>query len=570
MASPKLPSTNSIVDYLRSRGIDSSQRNRRKLYKESGLEKRMGSYQFTGSQNLALLDYMRNQKPTTQNPSFFQGEAPPNAFEARDNNPPSFFRGDAPPNAFEARDAAYKTSPELTRMSVQNSPKPPETPYQTSPELTRFSQNAASITPSIGGDTISAPTGNERPAPSPAPTAPSSDLASRFPSYLRVTDALTSDSVDAKMEQRGFSSPASAPAPTTSAPQFDVTGVNSIDSGIGKLNEEMAQFARFGMPIPPEWVAGKLTEIKSQLEQIQNPMDRNAAEQTVTGQVDAAVASATGGVSGSTVAGADASVSEIDLINQWLNSTEGQLAMERAELDGLTAEQKNEVAKQALDQKYEQELSALNERLAANGLAFSGIRGSQVKALADSLATSKLAADREFASKLLDADLNFRETILDGVASLISAAEKDDDDAIKQLNLAGYAVVGGELIPTLSMLKEQRIAEVDNLVIQTNSAGQVSAIDKATGETVWRTGSGVGRSGTSSPNLSVTPIADPATGAASYVQVVDRDSGNVEFRDISTGEMVSPDQVQIDDAADPLDAFINSVIAESIGNVATQ
>jgi hypothetical protein len=137
-------------------------------------------------------------------------------------------------------------------------------------------------------------------------------------------------------------------------------------------------------------------------------------------------------------------------VNEYLNSAEGKLELERQELENMTAQAKAERTKEQLESKYQSEKESLENKLASDGLAFSGIRGTQVKALADSLAASLLDTDRELASKLLEADINFRETVLDGVADLLKDAQNERDDAISQLNKMGYAVIGDQILPTLS------------------------------------------------------------------------------------------------------------------------
>lgn len=147
--------------------------------------------------------------------------------------------------------------------------------------------------------------------------------------------------------------------------------------------------------------------------------------------------------------------SEGDLVNQFLDSEEGKALadkIERGELDAIGATTE---AKRLLDLKYSEERSTLEAKLAKNGLAFSGIRSSQLKALADNLAASELNTDRLLASKLLDADANMREGILKGVEELIKEAADGRKEAIQQLNAVGLAVVGNHLVPTLSAIKEE-------------------------------------------------------------------------------------------------------------------
>lgn len=152
----------------------------------------------------------------------------------------------------------------------------------------------------------------------------------------------------------------------------------------------------------------------------------------------------------------DKDLTEGDFINRWLNSSEGQLFLERQNLKGMTEEAKAETLKKELESKYKSEKESLEQKLAENGLAFSGIRGTKVKALADALAASELEVDRELASKLLDANLDLREAILKGVADLAKDAQDGRKEAIQQLNAVGYAVINGQLVPTLSSLAGER------------------------------------------------------------------------------------------------------------------
>lgn len=150
---------------------------------------------------------------------------------------------------------------------------------------------------------------------------------------------------------------------------------------------------------------------------------------------------------------------ESTYINDFLSSADGQLLLDRASLNETTASATAEAVKQGLERKYASEKATLENNLASKGLAFSGIRGTQVKALADSLASSLLNADRTLASKLLDSDLDLREGVLKGVADLVKKAADDDKEAIAQLNKAGFAVVGNKLVPTMESQREARLAE---------------------------------------------------------------------------------------------------------------
>lgn len=150
---------------------------------------------------------------------------------------------------------------------------------------------------------------------------------------------------------------------------------------------------------------------------------------------------------------------EDELLTKFMDSQEGKNLLSDAENKGLTEQATTQAAKDALEVKYKSEAKTLEEKLASNGLAFSGIRGAQVKALADSLAASLLGEDRKLASKLLDEDANLRDAIIKGVADLAKDAKDGRKEAIQQLNAIGYAVVNDQLVPTLSYQSGQRAEE---------------------------------------------------------------------------------------------------------------
>ncbi len=166
-----------------------------------------------------------------------------------------------------------------------------------------------------------------------------------------------------------------------------------------------------------------------------------------------------------------ASQSEGDLVNEFLNSAEGMALLdkrERGEIDDIAA---NAEAKRLLELKYEGERTTLENNLAEAGLAFSGVRNSQIKALADNLAASELDVDRTLASKLLTSNATLRDGVLKGVEELIKAAEAKDKEAIQQLNAVGLAVVNGQLVPTLASRNADRAAaqqEIANARAQAN------------------------------------------------------------------------------------------------------
>ena len=393
-----LPSTSSIVDYLNSTGQDSSFSSRRSLFNSKGLNKTLGDFQGSASQNTSLLNSLRSPSKTTQRaPSFFEGKAPPNAFEA------SNFLSSSP-TLKPFNDALQSRSSNRTANTTRDRASAPAAASFNLQDIINQATNGQS-----GGQSQrsqgSSPTAQE---------IVDRAIGDTQGGQSRMTQSRTFDTPTFGGATAG-TTPSGTPA-QDAVRNFDFSGM-STQQKTDLLADAQAEIAK-----------------------------RQSGGATGGAQSSGGLS----GMSASEVLGNYSTPSEGELVDQFLNSTQGKLEMEKLELKNMTAQGKADAAKQALETKYSSEKEGLENRLAANGLAFSGIRGTQVKALADSLATSVLGVDREFATKLLDADINFRETILDGVSDLIKAAADDKDDAIKQLNAAGYAVVGDQLVPTLA------------------------------------------------------------------------------------------------------------------------
>ena len=142
-----------------------------------------------------------------------------------------------------------------------------------------------------------------------------------------------------------------------------------------------------------------------------------------------------------------------------------------------------EAKKQNLQSKYEGDKTALEQNLASKGLAFSGIRGQDVATLSANLASSTLGVDRELAIKLLESDVNAKEKFLDIAGDVIKNAQDNDKTALDQLNKAGYAVIGGQIMPTTEVLRlTQSAGTADfNKMIQLERL-KISAQNAATAE----------------------------------------------------------------------------------------
>lgn len=132
---------------------------------------------------------------------------------------------------------------------------------------------------------------------------------------------------------------------------------------------------------------------------------------------------------------------------------------EQMETRGMFVEAGGESDKAYLEKKYESDKDMLNTRLAAQGLAFSGIRNVAIRGLATELAASELDIDRNIANRLFELDAGFKDTVFDMMTEAIKEAYEGDKDRIEQLNKAGFAVMpDGTLTLTLEAQKEARIS----------------------------------------------------------------------------------------------------------------
>lgn len=337
MATPTLPSANSVVDFLKSQGKDSSFTARKKMFNDLGFSSRLGEFQGGSNQNMALLKELQRQQTADLNKS---------------------------------------TSVPATTVkeTVTATPAP-------SPSLSK-------VFDSVGIDFRT------------AQTTPSTLLKDVAPKTT------------------------TPPAPAAPAPATPVVQDTST--------------VKVAPTTPPATQAPKA--------------------QTPSEQVDITTKE-TVGLSASDIYPdifGDTTPSEGDLLNKFLNSPEAANLFTDAKNKNLSTEAKAEALKQAAETKYEADRTALEDKLAANGLAFSGIRGSKVKALADDLAASSLGVDRDLASALLESDSKLRDAILKGVADLAKDASDGRKEAIQQLNAIGFAVVGNQLVPTLSARSGER------------------------------------------------------------------------------------------------------------------
>lgn len=148
--------------------------------------------------------------------------------------------------------------------------------------------------------------------------------------------------------------------------------------------------------------------------------------------------------------------SEEDIYKRVLASPEFGLVAERLGAKATESTAVAEAAKAQAEEKYAADKTELEQKLASRGLAFSGVRATQVQALAENLASSKLKADRELASKLLEQDFDLREKTMNSVKAIITQAQDGRKSAIQQLNAVGLAVIGDQLVPTMTARKEEQ------------------------------------------------------------------------------------------------------------------
>lgn len=158
--------------------------------------------------------------------------------------------------------------------------------------------------------------------------------------------------------------------------------------------------------------------------------------------------------------------SEEELFRRLLESSEFRLRTEREALETEVLSAEAAAEKERLAAETQKSVREFQESLGRRGLVFSGQFVEGTNRLIESLAASKLNVDRKLAANLLRRDIAFREETLKEVSKLVEDAQKQNDKAIQQLNQAGFAVIGNQLVPTLSAqrleaLEEQRQIQND-------------------------------------------------------------------------------------------------------------
>lgn len=353
MAQFQLPSASSVIDYLNSNKQDSSFGARSKIYSTAGIDKRLGAFKGSASQNLALLDYLKHQGKNTITPV----GANSIVTSAKTSTPSTMPKAST---IFDmGRNQAVSTPPDFSKLST--------------------------ATPNIFEIAKSQGLG-----------------ATGVPDFSKIVPAPNAPAAPAQ----GALSTIAPPAPT------DQGGASST--------------------------------------QQDTPQDQKDASDPIFHSF---------------------SEGEHDYVKEFLDSEAGKALTDKRERGDIDATEANAEAKRLLEAKYASDRSELESKLAENGLAFSGIRNTQLKSLIDELGASELNVDRQLASKLLDSNATLRDGILDGVKELITAAANKDKEAIQQLNAAGFAVVGGKIVQTLAAQNAERSAkqqEIANARAQQN------------------------------------------------------------------------------------------------------
>lgn len=124
------------------------------------------------------------------------------------------------------------------------------------------------------------------------------------------------------------------------------------------------------------------------------------------------------------------------------------------------------------------------------------------------------------------------------------------------LNIGNFGINALEAQLKTSQVTAIQASDVETF---TDANGNVTAKNKVTGKTLWT--AKVGRSGSATPNIQVQPIADPITGNVQYFEQTNKDTGKIEYRDVS-GNLVDPANVQIGKKADPMDVLINGILGD--------
>lgn len=106
--STNLPSTSSIVDFLKAQGMDSSFQARKAMYEKLGLTDRLGDFVGSAQQNTRLLDILKNQGTTAAQP-----QTAPEVKDANTKATTGVSASDLFPGLFSSNSTATKSEAEL-------------------------------------------------------------------------------------------------------------------------------------------------------------------------------------------------------------------------------------------------------------------------------------------------------------------------------------------------------------------------------------------------------------------------------------------------------------------------
>lgn len=136
-----------------------------------------------------------------------------------------------------------------------------------------------------------------------------------------------------------------------------------------------------------------------------------------------------------------------------------KLFQEKQDVTALTQQAMAEAGKAKLETAFEADRKTLEDALGRRGLGLSGIRTSQVQALVENLAASKLGIDRALAGRLLTQNIELKEQVLKSVEEVIKSAQAGRKEAVSALKDIGLAVVGNQVVPTLAARQAEATQE---------------------------------------------------------------------------------------------------------------
>jgi len=183
---------------------------------------------------------------------------------------------------------------------------------------------------------------------------------------------------------------------------------------------------------------------------------------------------ATGGTPGITAAEALSSIPGVpsadDILAKVLASPQFGVFEEKQQLAKQLGIAGAQTEKEALETKTKTATQEFVTSMGRRGLFFSGETETGLRALTESLATSKLGVDRELAGKLLEQDLSTRERILSDVEKIVKDAQSGRKEALDALKDVGLTVIGDRVVPTLAAQKEARVDEAQQAQLELSQA----------------------------------------------------------------------------------------------------